>query len=354
MAGFPGLEPPSELLAAAARGEIGGFILFRRNLGSIAEVAELNRRLSAACPRELPPFIAVDQEGGRVQRLGAPVVRLPPMRQLGQIDDVALTERAARVLGGQLAALGFNIDFAPVLDVDSNPDSPVIGDRSFGADPALCARHGIAFARGLEHAGLAACGKHYPGHGDTALDSHLALPRITHARERLQQIELAPFVAAKGALTSMMTAHIVLDAWDTERPATLSRRAIQEELRERIGFAGVIFSDDLEMKAIADNYGVAEAACEAIAAGCDMVLVCSDVGLWQATHEALVHRAEREPRFAGRLRESALRSHPPRMKRPPQPRSAETVLGALIALDPAATEDAIAKAVQERHVRAKV
>ena len=176
LAGFPGREPPTELQAAAASGALGGFVLFRRNLGDFVEVAELCGRLIAAFPPDTPPFIAVDQEGGRVQRLGPPVLQLPPMRRLGEVDDPALTEAAAHLLGQQLAALGSNWDFAPVLDVDSNPQSPVIGDRSFGNEPERVIRHARAFARGLTRAGIAACGKHFPGHGDTAVDSHFALP----------------------------------------------------------------------------------------------------------------------------------------------------------------------------------
>jgi beta-N-acetylhexosaminidase len=315
------------------------------------EVAELTQRLLAAFPPSVPPFIAVDQEGGRVQRLRAPVLQLPPMRALGQIDDPALTERAAFLLGSQLGALGFNFDFAPVLDVDSHPDSPVIGDRSFGADPARVARHGIAFARGLARAGLASCGKHFPGHGDTALDSHFALPRVSHARERLERVELAPFRAAQAELSAIMTAHIVLDAVDAERPATLSPQVITGLLRGELGFDGIIVSDDLEMKAIADHYGVADAACEAVAAGCDLLLICSKPELCLLAHEALVQRAERDPGFARALRAAHARTSAARAKvRIRAATRADAVLAALRAFDPAALEDAIA----ERHARATV
>ncbi|MFI5306818.1 MAG: beta-N-acetylhexosaminidase [Polyangiales bacterium] len=351
IAGFPGQEPDVGLLGAAARGELGGFVLFRRNLGPPDEVAALTGRLWAAFPADLPPWIAIDQEGGRVQRLGPPVLQLPPMRVLGAIDDQALTRSAGALLGAQLAALGVNLDFAPVLDVDSNPDSPIIGDRSFGADPELCARHGIAFAEGLRQAGVASCGKHFPGHGDAALDSHLALPRVSHDLERLQRVELRPFALAAKQLTAIMTAHIVFDAVDPGRPATLSHKTLQGLLRGQIGFAGVLFSDDLLMKAIADHYGVAEAACEAVAAGCDAVLVCAQPDICLQAHAALCRRAEREPAFLARLREAAVRSLPARAGHALRPLARETVAARLHALDPGALEQRIAEAA-ERHVRA--
>jgi beta-N-acetylhexosaminidase len=350
MAGFSGPEPPAELLAAAGRGELGGFILFRRNLGPIAAVAELTQRLLGSCPVELPPWIAVDQEGGRVQRLGPPVAQLPDMRSLGRIDDVGLTEHAAHVLGQQLHALGFNLDFAPVLDVDTNERSPVIGDRSFGPDPALVARHAIAFARGLARAAVASCGKHFPGHGDTLLDSHFALPHLSHGLQRLERVELAPFLAARAELTGVMTAHIVLDAIDPDRPATMSRRVLEGLLRGHVGFEGVIFSDDMEMKAIADHYGAVEAACEAVDAGCDVVLICHGLELCMQTHEALVRRAERDHDFADRLRQSAARSLSSRRSHLPQPLSPEAAVARLHELDPDALEKRIADAAQ-RHAR---
>ena len=308
LAGFPGQEPPPELLAAAGEGALGGFVLFRRNLAAIEQVAALCGRLIAAFPAAEPPFVAVDQEGGRVQRLGSPVLQLPPMRRIGELDDPVLTEQAAALLGQQLAALGFNWDFAPVLDVDSNPQSPVIGDRSFGAEPERVVRHGRAFARGLRSAGVAACGKHFPGHGDTALDSHHALPELHHDRARLERIELAPFAALAGELEAIMTAHIVTHALDAERPATLSRAVLGGVLREQLGFRGLLVSDDLEMKAIADHYGIGFAACEAIAAGCDCILICSKPELCVEAAAALAERASREPSFAARLHEAAART----------------------------------------------
>jgi beta-N-acetylhexosaminidase len=345
VAGFPGTTPPVLLAEAAGRGELGGFILFRRNLGAPDEVAELTKALAAACPAELPPWIAVDQEGGRVQRLGAPVLQLPPMRDLGALDDVGLTEQLARALGGQLGALGFNMDFAPVLDVDTHADSPIIGDRSFGTDPERVIRHGRAFARGLQAAGVAACGKHFPGHGDAALDSHLALPYVAHDRARLDAIELAPFGALAAELCSIMTAHIVFDAIEPGRPATLSRSALDGVLRRQLGFGGVLFSDDLRMKAIADNIGIPQAACEAIAAGCDVLLVCEEPELSLEVHSALVARGERDPAFVDRLRDAAARSLAARRRYPPRARAGAELAAALAAPETRALQDRLAHAL---------
>lgn len=338
LAGFPGTSPPPVLEQAASRGELGGWVLFARNLGSPAQITELTRRLAGAHPADLPPWIAVDQEGGRVQRLRAPVLQLPPMRRLGQIDDPGLTASAAELLGRQLRLLGFNLDFAPVVDVDSNPDNPVIGDRSFGADPALVSRHGFAFARGLEAAGVAACAKHFPGHGDTALDSHLALPRLVHDRERLARVELAPFRALARHVATVMTAHVCFDAIDPALPATLSRDVVTGLLRDELGFGGVVFSDDLEMRAVADRWGVARAACLAIEAGCDAVLVCADTDRVLEAHAALLRRAQSEPAFEARLREACARSLAARRRFPLSPCASEDVSEALAALGPGALE----------------
>ncbi len=306
LAGYPNGDAPREVLRALADDELAGVILFRRNLlGGPDAAAEQIRRLAGVAAR--PPLVAVDQEGGRVQRFHAPVLELPPMRELGRRDDPDLTRRAARALGRQLGAIGFNVNFAPVLDVDTNPDNPVIGDRSFGADPALVARHGVAFARGLRDAGIMACGKHFPGHGDTVLDSHLALPSLPHDMGRLEAVEVVPFRAAAGEVESIMTAHIVFHALDPDRPATLSKRVVTGLLRERLGYDGLVVSDDLEMKAIADHFPSGRAAVEAIGAGCDLLLICATVGWLEEARAALCAEAGRDAAFAARLHEAAER-----------------------------------------------
>jgi beta-N-acetylhexosaminidase len=247
------------------------------------------------------------------------------------------------VLGAQLAALGINVDFAPVLDVDTNPDNPVIGDRSFGRDAETVITHALAFARGLAARGVASCGKHFPGHGDTDLDSHLALPRIAHDRARLDAVELAPFRAARGLVPSIMTAHVVFDALDPGVPATLSRRVITGLLREELGYDGVIVSDDLEMKAVFDRWGVAESAVRAIEAGCDLLLVCSRLELVEEAAEALVARASTDPSFAHRLTEAAARVDRLRAQVPSRPRTGDALARMLGDPDVAALEAELAR-----------
>ncbi|MBL8604516.1 MAG: beta-N-acetylhexosaminidase [Myxococcales bacterium] len=309
---YPGLEVPPEALTALREGRLAGLILFRRNLGPIEHLLGVTRALSEAHPADLPPpLVAVDQEGGRVARLGAPVVKLPPMRHLGQHDDLALTERAAAVLGAELSALGFNLDFAPVCDVDSNPANPVIGDRAFSADPARVARHAAAFARGLQSQGVAGCAKHFPGHGDTSADSHLELPVLGHDLARLEAVELPPFRALfEAGVASVMTAHVQFDALDPTVPATLSKRVISGLLRAELA-AGrddlVIVSDDLLMNAVSARFSVAEAAVRSVSAGCDLVLVCTTPEAAEEARRALSEAAQADPDFAQRLGDAARR-----------------------------------------------
>jgi beta-N-acetylhexosaminidase len=326
--GFAGRELPQELADRLRRDALGGVILFKRNVGAIDEVAALVSSIHAASPSRTP-LVAIDQEGGRVARLGAPIVKLPPMRRLAERGDAVLTERAGRVLGEQLAASGINVDFAPVLDVDTNPENPIIGDRSFGRDAHTVITHALAFARGLSSSGVASCGKHFPGHGDTDLDSHLALPRIAHDRARLDRVELAPFRAARGVVPSIMTAHVVFDALDREVPATLSKRVITRLLREELGYDGVIVSDDLEMKAVFDRWGVAESAVRAIEAGCDLVLVCSRLDLVEEAAAALTARAKADAVFAARLAEAAARVDALRARFPAKALRGNTLLASI-------------------------
>jgi beta-N-acetylhexosaminidase len=319
VAGFPGGAPPEVLLVALRRGELGGIILFRRNVETPVQVAELIGRCTAQAPRGFPLLVAVDQEGGRVTRFDAPLLQLPPMRVLGRMGDSSLTARVARMLARQLAAMGFTMNMAPVLDVDTNPDNPIIGDRAFGSTAELVITQAVAFSDGLLSGGLLSCGKHFPGHGDTAADSHLALPRVCHRPERLDAIELAPFRAAIGRIPALMTAHVVFEELDSGVPATLSRRIVTGLLREELGYDGLVISDDLEMRAVSEGRGVANAGVGAIDAGCDVLLVCSSVDDCLATHAALVRRAEEDPVFEARLRDAARRALDLRRRVPPRP-----------------------------------
>jgi beta-N-acetylhexosaminidase len=310
--GFEGTELGAELAARLGRGEAGAVILFRRNLRAAAPditdvdaLIELNRALHAAAPSLL---ICVDQEGGTVQRVREPATPWPPMLRHDDLanDDEATAEEVGHAVGVELAALGFDVDFAPVLDVHTNPGNPIIGERAFGRDADAVARRGLAFARGLATAGVIGCGKHFPGHGDTILDSHLALPRIDHDLARLEQIELAPFArAAAAGLPMIMTAHVVFAAIDAAVPATLSRAAITGVLRERLGYRGVVVSDDLDMKAIADHFGIADAAVAAVRAGCDALLLCRESEHQLQAAAALVDAGAADGATRARIAEAA-------------------------------------------------
>ena len=279
-------------VAALVRDGVLGAILFARNVGSAQETAELVAELKRSAGR--PLLLSVDQEGGRVARLrGAPFTALPPMRVLGRHANADLARRAGRLLAYELRAVGIDWDFAPVLDVDTNPDNPVIADRALGSEAEHVATLGVALAMGLEEGGVASCGKHFPGHGDTRQDSHWTLPVLTHSLERLRAVELVPFrrYAAAG-LASVMTAHIRFPALGEELPATMSHRVLTDLLRGELGFRGVCVSDDLEMKAISEHMGVEEATVEGARAGVDVFLVCENVEVQRRCLEALVRAVE--------------------------------------------------------------
>jgi beta-N-acetylhexosaminidase len=290
---FTGTTVPVELRAVAREFPLGGITLFARNVEAPEQVAELAWELEQL-GGERPAWVSVDQEGGRVARLRDPFTKWPPMATLGRAGDEALAVRFATALARELRAVGITLDFAPVLDILTNPTNPVIGDRALSARADAVGRLGAAIVGALQGEGLAACGKHFPGHGDTTVDSHFALPLVEQPPDRLREVEFAPFRAAIAAeVAFLMTAHVLVPALDEARPATLSPHVVQARLREELGFEGVILSDDLEMKAIAAQYTVPDAAVRAIAAGCDGVLVCSgDAPLQAATIEALVKALE--------------------------------------------------------------
>ncbi len=318
--GFDGLEPPDEARRLIELGA-GGVILFRRNVRTGSQVRALTDEIRALAPG--PVLLSVDQEGGRVARLQGIATDLPSMRQLSRHGEAA-AESAGGLMARELTSLGFDLTFAPVADVDTYSENPIIGDRSFSADPHEVARLAVAFVRGLQTAGLAGCAKHFPGHGDTRTDSHLELPSLPHDRTRLDQIELVPFAALSGArVATMMTAHISLDGVDPGRPATMSPKVLGI-LRHDLEYDGVVFTDDMEMQAITDNYDVGEAAVAAVCAGCDQVIVCHRADRQLHVVEALARammddrlRRERVEEAAGRLNELARRFDPRRRRQEP-------------------------------------
>jgi beta-N-acetylhexosaminidase len=295
IAGFGGDTLPVELKALAREFGLGGVIVFSRNIAEPEQIAELCFEAARLVP-DLPLWVSIDQEGGRVARLKAPFTEWPPMATMGRSGDVALAGRFARALAAELRAVGITLDYAPVLDVNTNPKNPVIGDRALSDKADEVAKFGAAIVQGLQAEGVAACGKHFPGHGDTSSDSHLELPLVEHPIERLRDVELKPFRAAiEAGVAAIMTAHVFMPALDEERPATLSNRVVSGLLREELRFEGVILSDDLEMKAIASSYAVPAAAVLAVEAGCDGVLICGgDHDVQVSALEALIHAVEDE------------------------------------------------------------
>jgi beta-N-acetylhexosaminidase len=290
---LPGVTIPSELRSLAREFQLGGVILFSRNIEAPEQVAELAHDVQALAA-ELPLWVSVDQEGGRVARLKAPFTEWPPMAVLGRSGDVTLATRFARALAAELRAVGITLDYAPVLDIHTNPSNPVIGDRALADDAAMVGTLGAAIVRALQENGVAACGKHFPGHGDTSVDSHLELPIVEHPPDRIRRVECVPFRdAIKAQVAFMMMAHLLVPSLDEQRPASLSPRIVRDLLREELGYNGVIVTDDMEMKAISKQYAVPDAAVQAILAGCDGTLVCSgNIETQAATLEALVHAVE--------------------------------------------------------------
>jgi beta-N-acetylhexosaminidase len=284
--GFSGTEVTGAARELIGRGA-GAVVLFARNVESPGQVAELCGELKSIAAR---PFLTcIDQEGGRVRRLRDGFTHIPSMRALGQTGDERLAHDVGRVLARELRAVNIDVNFAPTLDVDTNPANPVIGDRSFGATSQLVSRMGTALIRGLQENGVAACGKHFPGHGDTSQDSHHDLPRLPHPIERLEEIELPPFRAAVGAGVGMiMTAHVVFEPIDPDYPATMSERVLHGILRERMKFEGVIVTDDLEMKAISANFGIEEVIVRGANAGVNLFAICHEPGLQNRAIDALI------------------------------------------------------------------
>lgn len=338
--GYEGTELPPALRARVLRGEIAGLILFARNLPvcpdpsrpgtTQVDLLALHRFLCAlsdeylaaardrfgAAHQPLPLIFSIDQEGGRVQRIKHPLPIWPPMQRFAT-QPVDQARSVGQAMGDELLRMGVNVNFAPVLDVNSNPHNPIIGDRAFGHLPGEAAARAIAYLQGLEsNPGLRGCGKHFPGHGDTTTDSHHTLPVVPRDWATLQAVELAPFAAAiQAGLGLLMTAHVVYPAVD-DRPATLSSRWLSDILRGQLGYQGVILSDDLDMRALAAEHlasrGLAvpdesQVIVEALLAGCDAFLLCRDPARQQAAEAALTDAMHRSPAVATRIHESLAR-----------------------------------------------
>ena len=286
--GVEGTKMTKELELYIKETGLGGIILFKRNIESPKQVRRFVEDLRAASDR--PLIIGVDQEGGRVARFSEPFTTIPSMHRIGRAaeKDESIAFDVGRVLGRELSAVGINCDFAPVLDVATNAANPVIGDRSFSPDPEAVARLGAELIRGLQESGVAACGKHFPGHGDTDVDSHKGLPTLSHTRARFDACELIPFRAAIAAgVASIMTAHLMIPNLDREAPATISRPITSGILRSELRFDGLVFTDCLTMQGIASIYPTGESAWRAISAGADVAVVCHDPAKQRAALDGL-------------------------------------------------------------------
>jgi beta-N-acetylhexosaminidase len=282
----------------------GGFILFRRNCAEPGQILALCRGLWKGAA-DTPPFIAIDQEGGAVHRLPEAFTHFPAAATLGARGDPDLAYRAGYAAGTELSLIGINLNFAPVLDVDSNPANPIIGARAFGSDPGLVRDLALAWARGLRASGILPCGKHFPGHGGTDSDSHLSLPVLEKSLADLESVELPPFAAAcRSGIEALMTAHVSFPALDPKHPATLSESIVTGLLRHQLGYDGVVFSDDLEMRAISDRHSAGEAAILALLAGVDVALFCHDAANGAQALEALDAEAGRSPALRARVETS--------------------------------------------------
>ena len=293
--GIPGPDLDEATTAFLTEHPPGGVVLFRRNIRSAVQLRRLVAALHAS-GTGVPPLISIDHEGGRVDRLPRPFTHFPPAATVG-LHGVRAAEAVGRAMGIELAAVGIDLDFAPVLDVCTNPRNRVIGDRAFATEPERAAALALAFARGLQGAGVLACAKHFPGHGASTGDSHFVLPRVTRSRRVLAAVDLVPFVRwIRAGFPALMTSHVVYPAYDPRRPATLSPRISRDLLRRQLGYHGVLFSDDLEMQAAAGRHPPGRLAVRALEAGCDMLLVCQSVETARAAMEGVEQALD-----AGRL-----------------------------------------------------
>ena len=276
--GFEGTVLPKEYVDLVKEYKVGNAVLFRRNVQSYAQLKALCAQLRDVIQSETGhvPFIMIDEECGSVSRLAHIAAPTPCAMAIGATDDARNAYRIGRLVGEELGAAGINFNFGPVLDCFTNPDNAVIGNRCFSTSPEKTAAMGVAYMKGLQETGVIACGKHFPGHGDTATDSHLALPIVEKSMDEMRKTELVSFTAAiREGLDAIMTAHVVFPALEPDRvPATVSRRVMTGLLREEMGFEGIIVSDGMEMKAVMDLFGIEEASRRALAAGVDIALVC--------------------------------------------------------------------------------
>lgn len=307
--GVEGTSFSSEMDNLIRNYHVGGVIIMGRNVATTNEMLQLINGIKKANEHnKIPLFLSVDEEGGRVSRLPVGIPKLPTSAQIGKLNDESVSYRAGTYLAGVLNEFGYNMNFAPVLDVNSNPRNPVIGNRSFGSDPYQVAKLGISTMHGMMDNGIIPVVKHFPGHGDTVVDSHKALPKVETTLEALRNVELVPFQKAieEGA-DAVMVAHILFPALDPDYPSSMSKAIITGLLRNEMKFEGVIITDDLTMGAIANDYTIPEAAVQSFIAGSDQLLVVRDYEVQLNTLNAFIKAIETGEITEERLNESVKR-----------------------------------------------
>ena len=271
--GIDGLQLSSEQSYWFSEVGIGGVLLFSKNYSDRTQLIELTSSLQESRGKSLPLWICVDQEGGRVQRFKSEFTRIPSAESIGERDAPSWMTQLSAIVASELFQAGVNVNFAPVADIMTNPSNPVIGDRAYGKTPEKVSRMVVAWIQGHLRSKVVACMKHFPGHGDTHLDSHFDLPRVETTWEVLRMREFEPFrKGIEAGCPMIMTSHILNRHLDEVYPATLSRHVLMDILRNELGFQGLIVSDDLEMQAISDHFGTQQGAILALAAGCDLVV----------------------------------------------------------------------------------
>lgn len=297
LVGFEGKQSlDAETLRMIRQDHVGGVILYAPNVSDIkGTVALINKLKKANAANPAPLFVSVDQEGGKVSRMPKDeLVSFPPNATVGRTKSAKLAEEMGSLLAEEIQALGFNVDFAPVLDINSNPNNPVIGNRSFGATADLVAKLGMAEMQGMRDAGIVSVVKHFPGHGDTGVDSHLDLPVLKKTTDQLRRLEWIPFEeAVKQRADAVMVAHILFPLIDPDAPASFSKTIIGEQLRGTLGYDGVVITDDLTMGAIAKHYDLAKVVVDTVQAGSDILLAGHGYDTEKTVRQALL-RAVRD------------------------------------------------------------
>ncbi len=303
LAGIDGTSIDQATRTMIAKQHIGGIILFKDNFSGLSgSVRLVNSLKKENIGNPVPLFISVDQEGGKVSRLPKDFVAIPDNAKVGRTGDAALAKEMGALLAQELRIMGFNVDFAPVLDINSNPNNPVIGTRSFGNNAELVTSMGIAEMKGLREGGVIPVVKHFPGHGDTSVDSHLDLPVVRKTTKQLEAFEWIPFKAAvEEKAEAVMVAHILFPEIDPEAPASFSKVIIGEQLRGTLGYDGVVITDDMTMGAIADHYGIADAAVLSVEAGSDILLVAHGYDTAKKVYDKLLASVK-----SGRIEESRI------------------------------------------------